>query len=326
MKITRRNSASSTKYTYKNTIKSICYIFTLFASGQTFANGALYWSIPASPNLITLSGADWDAGGCPGATAVGGGLTNDATDYFGICAAGNITALSGTVPILGTLVISSGASVAAGGDVTFSGSLLRNSGTLNMATSRLVMAASSTLENDGTLTLGSPAQAHSLFNFTHKDGTGSNLGNAVILGDLTVSSASMSGTSLTLTAANTVAGNLTLNHGAISDLFQGVLKFTTGNHTITATGAQVIPTLNVSGMATGNTITTAGTGNVTITNPIVGGSLACPSGTPYVVGSTIATGTICTVTVTVIQAVAAPIDFSFSHKKPEIYSREIKIK
>lgn len=303
-------------------IKSIACGLALLASGQVFADWALYWSIPANPNLIIVSGAEWDAGSCPGATAVGLGLSNDSTDYFGICASGNITGLSGTIPILGTLAIGLSASVTAGGDVTFSGSVLQNNGTFNMATHRLVMPTNSTLNNDDTLTLGTPAQAHSLFNFTHKDGTGSNLGNAVILGNLTIQSTSMSGTYLTLTVANAVTGDVTLNHGTITDLLQGVLKFTAGNHTITTSGTQTIPSLALSGMATGNTITIAGNG-VTIT-AVSGGNLDCPSGTSYVAGSAIASGTTCTVTVdqsNVNQPISVPAGLSFN-ELPEIFATE----
>ncbi|MDD2817090.1 MAG: hypothetical protein PHP00_15390 [Thiotrichaceae bacterium] len=309
---------------YKTLINTAICIAALSANEQALAT---HFSIPASPDLNTPTASDWTDTGCGTTPTPVGSVTN--ADDFHLCGSNGggrspalIATLSGTIPISGALTLENGSSVTASGDVTFSanGVNFSNDGVLNLATYTLTMPTNSTLSNSGTLTLGSPAVPHSLYNFTHTIfGGTSTLGNAKILGNLTIDG--QGGTGLTLSAANTVAGNVTLSDFMVNNL-SGVLKFTVGNHTISTSGTQTIPNLDLSGMVTGNTIAIAGNG-VTIT-AVSGGNFACPSGTPYVAGSAIGGGTTCTITANAAP-VSASIDFIVS-KKLQTFEAEVKIK
>lgn len=126
---------------------------------------------------------------------------------------------------------------------------------------------------------------------------------------------------LTVNAGGAINGNLTTYGLAIG----GSLRFTAGNKTITNFSAtSVIPTLDVSLMNTGDTITVSGPGTLDFAS-ITGGSLTC-GGTPYYNGYGISGS--CTVTVTPAPPppISAPIDFSFNHKPVEIFTTEIQAK
>ncbi|MEY3219162.1 MAG: hypothetical protein RIT27_519 [Pseudomonadota bacterium] len=130
-----------------------------------------------------------------------------------------------------------------------------------------------------------------------------------------------SGKYLALSATDTVTAG-TLMFGGWNG---SVLKFNSGNKTIVNRNSSLASiALNVSSMTTGNTITISasmGGQNVTFSS-VTGGSLACPTGTPYTAGTAITAGTTCTVTVT--PPTPAPIDFSFN-KQVETFATEIEI-
>jgi hypothetical protein len=145
------------------------------------------------------------------------------------------------------------------------------------------------------------------------------------------------GHSLTLGSGDTlVVVRLVFTNGngaSAVGTFSGTLKFDSGNKIIVhdGTGVRSIGTLDLSVMATGNTITIdgGGSGGSVAFGSVTGKNLECPASTAYTAGSSIAAGTVCTVGAVVTGggggAISASIDLNYS-KQVETFTTEIELK
>jgi hypothetical protein len=134
------------------------------------------------------------------------------------------------------------------------------------------------------------------------------------------------GNSLTL-AVTDVVNFMLLEFDPTGIWAGGVLKFSSGNKIIVNFNSPLAPiALNISSMATGDTITIHAASSSTVTfSSVTGGSLSC-GGTAYTAGNPIAAGTTCTVTVVAAPpAVSAPLDFDFN-KSSKVFTTDVKVK
>jgi hypothetical protein len=130
--------------------------------------------------------------------------------------------------------------------------------------------------------------------------------------------------SLTLSTSNIVSFWV-LRFGTTGTSFSGVLKFSSGSKVI-GNRNTTFPSiaLNVSSMTSGDNIYIEGgspSEKSVIFSSVTGGSLSCATSYP----ATISKDTICTVTVTPIIPIPAPIGLHFS-KQVETFATEIELK
>ncbi len=258
-------------------------------------------------DFTTANNWDDSASACPG--AAGSGVTAPAvTDTFYICDTHTVTlAAPATV---GEVIVGAGGTLALGAfPLTATTRLFI--GDQPSSTGGTVTSGATTVHQLAMLSVGSDPFSGSAVS--------ANLGDANITGAVNLNNGT-----LTLGSNSKVGGNLGT---APTTTFVGTLRFTAGNKTIgPGSAGYTIPNLNLSLMATGDTITIAGggpAGRTVIFTNVAGGSLTC-DGTPYA-GTALALTTVCTVTVAAGGgggAISAPM-FSIE-EKPTIYSEEVK--
>lgn len=202
-------------------LSSVLLPCLLFLSGQAFA--VTYYSVPG-PGLWLATGTWSNVAPCGAST--GGGQVPNATDTLIIC--------NGSAVSVGAVSVGLNATVETGGSLdlvtnvlTLSGALTNNGGTINGVGAQ-ALVAQSIIHNGGTTNL-SGVTTNSVHTVTI-NATGLTLPTVLILIDnlftsnvnFTMPSSvanitgdiAVTGGTLTLTAANNVAGNVVINAGA----------------------------------------------------------------------------------------------------------------